>query len=314
MNQVVGRFAPTPSGFVHVGNVFCFLLAWLSAKKQGGRIVLRMEDLDIQRTSPQLALETMDDLNWLGLTWDEGPALCNNTGPYYQSQRSLIYDVFFTEHLQKGNIYPCFCSRTDVKLASAPHTSDGRMIYPGTCRTLDEIQRTKLSQTKKPAWRIKVPQKSIRFDDFLQGEYCQDLTTECGDFPVRRADGIYCYHMAVVIDDALMGVNEVVRARDLLSSTPQQIFLYELLGFPVPKFIHIPTVLDDKGNRLSKRDSSISLRELRMKYTQEEILGRLAKLANLQNEITPRSLNQLLDMFHWDSVGTEDIFLPPDLF
>ena len=312
MKPAVGRFAPTPSGFAHVGNLFCFLLAWLSAKQQGGDIVLRIEDLDTLRTSDALALETMDDLLWLGLTWDKGPAPEEAGGAYYQSRRTDIYDTYFQALEQKGLVYPCYCSRTDVKMASAPHLSDGRTVYPGTCRTLSPAQRS--AQTRIPAWRIQVPPQSICFTDGLQGLYSQNLETECGDFPIRRADGVYCYHFAVTVDDALMGVTEVVRAKDLLSSTPQQIYLYEALDFPVPKFIHIPTVLDANGNRLAKRDSSISLQDLRRCYTREQILGKLAFLAGLQPDDTPKSLEQLLDVFSWDRVPGDDIRIPEYFF
>jgi len=314
MSQVVGRFAPTPSGYAHVGNLFCFLLAWLSARKQGGRVILRMEDLDTLRTSREMALETVEDLLWLGLDWEEGPRPGDDALLYYQSLRSDIYDEYFQKLENKGYIYPCFCSRADVKNANAPHLSDGRVVYPGTCRTLSEARILELSRSRKPAWRVAVEDRTISFHDRLQGDYSQSLTAECGDFPLRRADGVYCYQLAVVVDDALMGVNEVVRASDLLSSTPQQIYLYELLGFPVPEFIHIPTVLDARGKRLAKRDSSISLHDLKYKYSREDILGRLAYMAGLQKDTTPRTLENLLDMFCWENVRKEDIFLPDDLF
>ena len=312
MKPAVGRFAPTPSGFAHVGNLFCYLLAWLSAKQQGGSIVLRIEDLDTQRTSDALALQTMDDLLWLGLRWDQGPAPGEAGGEFYQSRRTHVYDAYFQKLVQQGLIYPCYCSRTDVKMASAPHLSDGRTVYPGTCRTLTPAQRS--SQTRAPAWRIQVPQKNISFADGLQGIYTQNLQAECGDFPLRRADGVYCYHLAVTVDDALMGVTEVVRAKDLLSCTPQQIYLYEALGFPAPKFIHIPTVLDANGNRLAKRDSSISLQDLRKCYTREQIVGKLAYLADLQDTDTPQTLDNLLSVFSWDKVPAADIRMPAQLF
>lgn len=314
MDEVVGRFAPTPSGYAHIGNLFCFLLAWLSVKKQNGKIVLRMEDLDTQRTSVELANETMEDLRWLGLTWDYGPGLTHDSTQYFQSKRSSIYIGFFDQLKEKGFSYPCYCSRTDVKNANAPHLSDGRIVYPGTCKNLAPDQQVRLSRSRAPAWRLSVNDETISFVDRLQGTYSQNLLRECGDFPIRRADGVFCYQLAVIIDDALMGVNEVVRASDLLSSTPQQIYLYKLLDFPVPEFIHIPTVLDAQGKRLAKRDRSISLHDLKSKYTREEILGRLAYMANLQTDITPRTLDDLLDMFCWNKVRRDDICLPPDLF
>lgn len=314
MSEVIGRFAPTPSGYAHIGNLFCFLLAWLSSKKQHGKVVLRIEDLDTQRASPELANETIEDLRWLGLTWDCGPGLAQSGGQYYQSKRSAIYEKYFGKLMEMGVVYPCYCSRTDVKNANAPHLSDGRTVYPGTCRSLSSEQRQRLSALRAPAWRMSVKDETISFVDRLQGHYAQNMLRECGDFPIRRADGVFCYQLAVVIDDALMGVTEVVRSRDLLSSTPQQIHLYQALELPVPQYVHIPTILDSNGKRLAKRDGSMSIRALKGKYTKDEILGRLAFLAGLQQNTSPQSLDNLLDIFSWDAVPKQDICLPADLF
>lgn len=314
MTQAVGRFAPTPSGYAHIGNLFCYLLAWLSAKKQGGKIVLRIEDLDRQRTSDGLARETMEDLLWLGLDWDEGPRPGADPDLYYQSRRTRIYEGYFERLRRAGYIYPCFCSRTDVKNACAPHTSDGRTIYPGLCRGLSAEEAARRALERKPAWRMRVEDRTVRIHDRLQGEYAQSLAEECGDFPIRRADGTFCYQLAVVIDDALMGVNEVVRANDLLSSAPQQKYLCEVLGLPVPAYVHIPTVLDSGGDRLAKRERSVSLRDLKERYTPEELLGRLAFLAGLQSRAAPAALDSLLDRFSWDLVPRGDIRVPDGLF
>lgn len=311
MKEIVGRFAPTPSGYTHFGNLFCYLLSWLSAKQQGGKIVLRIEDLDTQRTSDALARSAMEDLTWLGLVWDKGPE-GGAPDEYYQSRRTPIYETYFEKLKEMGYIYPCYCSRTDVKLANAPHTSDGRTVYPGTCRSLTPSQRS--AQTRRPAWRLRVPEKTVAFEDGVQGLYSQELSTQCGDFPVRRADDVFCYQLAVVVDDGLMGVTEVVRARDLLSSTPQQIYLYSLLGMQAPQFYHIPTVLDANGNRLAKRDGSAGLMQMRGKYTREEILGKLAFLAGQQPAPTPCTLDSLVEKFSWKNVPKEDIRIPEDMF
>lgn len=310
MDKVIGRFAPTPSGYAHMGNLFCYFLAWLSAKSQGGQILLRIEDLDTQRTSPALAEETMEDLLWLGLTWDQGPRVGGEAGPYYQSQRTHIYQQALAALEEMGCVYPCFCSRSDVKNANAPHLSDGRTVYPGTCRKLTPEDQARLSALRAPAWRVAVEEETISFTDRLQGFYAQEMTTQCGDFPIRRADGVFCYQLAVVLDDALMGVTEVVRASDLLSSTPQQLYLYKKLQLPAPRFIHIPTVLDPEGNRLAKRSGSTSLRELKQRYSREEILGKLAYLAGLQPTPAPQTLEALLPLFSWDKVPKQDIRLP----
>ncbi len=311
MKQTVGRFAPTPSGYTHFGNLFCYLLAWLSAKQQGGRIVLRMEDLDTQRTSKAFAVAAMEDLKWLGLYWDEGPK-GNAPDSFYQSCRTQIYEACFEKLRQAGQIYPCYCSRNDVKLANAPHTSDGRTVYPGTCRSLTPQQQAE--QKRRPAWRLKVPEKEICFTDGVQGLYSQELSTGCGDFPVRRADDVFCYQLAVVLDDALMGITEVVRARDLLSSTPQQIYLYSLLGMQIPRFYHIPTLLDANANRLAKRDGSAGLAKLRGQCTPQQVLGKLAFLAGQQPTPAPRTLASLTEHFSWENVPRQDICVPDGLF
>ena len=223
-----GRYAPSPSGRMHLGNLMCCLLAWLSAKSKGGQVLLRIEDLDTQRCPRSYADAIVDDLAWLGLAAD-GP-----TPPVYQSDRSEIYQRYFDELSRRGLVYPCFCSRSQLHAASAPHRSDGQVIYAGTCRGLTPAEIAERSKTRAPAWRVQVPDEVIAFEDGHMGHYEENLARDCGDFFLRRADGVFAYQLAVVVDDALMGVDEVVRGSDLLSSTPRQLWLYRELGLTPP--------------------------------------------------------------------------------
>ena len=291
----VGRFAPTPSGRMHLGNVFSFLIAWLSVKSRGGHILLRMEDLDTQRTSGEFAQILRQDLSWLGLNWDdETPA---------QSQRSHVYDRYFEKLMDEGLLYPCFCTRSQLHSVNAPHLSDGTYVYPGTCRHLTE------TPNKPHSWRVKVPEKMWEFEDLLQGPYRQNLVTDCGDFVVRRADGVYVYQLAVTVDDGESGVTEVVRGVDLLSSAPRQMYLQDLFGFPHPAYGHVPLLLAPDGRRLSKRDKDLDLGELRKYLSPEQLLGSLAHTAGLLESYEPISARELAADFSWERLKKEDIYL-----
>ena len=301
---LVGRFAPTPSGRMHLGNVFAALLAWLSVRSRGGEMVLRMEDLDTQRTSPEFAQVLRGDLTWLGLTWDrETPA---------QSTRSQIYDACFQRLAEMGLLYPCYCSRSQLHSVNAPHLSDGTYIYPGTCRDLTQAQRESFS--KKPAWRLQVPDREYALEDRCCGSFRQNLSRECGDFLVRRADGVYMYQLAVVVDDGLSGVTEVVRGRDLLESAPRQMYLQELLGFTQPQYAHVPMLLSADGRRLSKRDKDLDLGQLRSRIKPEELIGRLAHAAGLLDRPETVSARELAQNFSWDCVKKGDVFVETDHF
>jgi len=304
---IKGRFAPSPSGRMHLGNVLCALLSWVSVKAKGGQIVLRIEDLDRDRCPRKYADVLEDDLRWLGLTYDEGGSMGGPHASYYQSERDAVYETCFEK--LRNQIYPCFCSRAALHAASAPHLSDGRIIYAGTCRDMTAEQIAEASKIRTPSWRIRVPERTITFTDHIQGIQSMDLAQECGDFIVRRADGVFAYQLAVVIDDALMGVNEVVRGRDLLTSTPQQIWLYEALGFPIPQFYHIPLITAPDGRRLSKRDKDLDLLVLREKYSAEELIGLLAFLCGQLPKQEPLSAQELAGIFDWNKVPREDIRL-----
>ena len=296
---VRGRFAPSPSGRMHLGNLWSALLAWLSARSQGGEMVLRLEDLDPDRCTRAWCDQVMRDLEWLGLTWDNEPV--------YQSERTAVYAQAFRALEQRRLIYPCYCTRAERLAASAPHRSDGQTIYDGRCSRLTEAEREALSQTRRPAWRVKVGQESIIFCDFLYGEYKEDLKTDCGDFILRRSDGVYAYQLAVVADDAAMGVTQVVRGSDLLSSTPRQIYLQRLLGLPEPEYGHVPLLLAADGRRLAKRDRDQELGELQSRHTAPELLGRLAHLAGLIPEPAPITAQQLIPLFSWEKLPRQDL-------
>lgn len=289
---MVGRFAPSPSGRMHLGNVFSALLAWLSVRAQNGTMLLRMEDLDPQRCRPEYAQTLKADLRWLGLDWD--------LETQWQSERSAVYARQFDRLQQMGLVYPCFCTRNELHAASAPHAGDGTVLYSGRCRSLTPEQVAQ--QTRKPAWRLKVPEENVAFLDGLQGDFSQNLARECGDFIIRRSDGVYAYQLAVVTDDALMGVTEVVRGNDLLSSTPRQLYLYKLFGFAPPKFYHVPLLVAPDGRRLSKRDGDLDTGALQRSYTPEQIIGTLAFSAGLLAKNQPISAKELASVFSWPQV------------
>ena len=298
-----GRFAPSPSGRMHLGNALSAMLAWLSAKQQGGEILLRIEDLDPARSKAEYAQGIMDDFRWLGLLWDRRAT--------DQSKRGEAYAAALRQLEQMYLIYSCYCSRDQLHAASAPHASDGRVIYAGTCRNLTPEQRAVM--TKKPSLRIRLPDREISFRDGLQGNVTMNLQREFGDIILRRADGVAAYQLAVVVDDGTEGVTEVVRGRDLLSSTPVQLFLYELLGLTPPRFYHVPMLLAPDGRRLSKRDRDLDFGYLRQHFSPEEIIGLLGHLAGLMERWEPVSARELACDFSWSRVKQSDIILDPRL-
>ena len=295
----VGRFAPTPSGRMHLGNVFAALIAWLSVRHDHGHMVLRMEDLDTQRTSAEFAQILREDLLWLGLDWDE------ETQP--QSQRSHIYESYFEKLEAIGLLYPCYCTRSQLHSVNAPHLSDGTYVYAGTCRNLSEDQKAAFGRA--PAWRVKVPDQEWTVSDKIQGIYTENLATHCGDFVVRRADGVYVYQLAVTVDDALAGVNQVVRGTDLLSSAPRQMYLQSLLGFSHPEYAHVPMLLAPDGRRLSKRDKDLDLGYLRSHTTPEHLIGVLAHAAGLLDAPIPISAAELAGYFSFEKIRGDAIYL-----
>ena len=283
---------------MHLGNVYTALLSWLSVRRQGGKWILRIEDLDPQRSKLEHARMIEDDLHWLGLEWDEGGLDDRGPdGPYRQSLRSSFYEAFLERLKATGYTYPCYCTRAEIMATQAPHQSDGRIIYAGTCRPARPapgVEASSLHSADVPgATRLWVPDRDIEFDDMVCGHCSFNLAREVGDFVLRRADGAWAYQLAVVVDDALMGVTEVLRGNDLLLSAAQQIYLYELLGFAPPRFAHVPLVRNEEGRRLSKRDASLSMAFLREHYSPEEVIGMAAFRAGLIPEEAPVKLHEL---------------------
>jgi glutamyl-tRNA synthetase len=281
---VVGRFAPSPTGRLHLGNVRSALLGWLQARAAGGRFLLRVEDLDPDRSRPEAVDFLFEDLAYLGLDWD-GPVM-------RQSERGAAYDAALAALTAKGLVYPCWCSRAEIaRAASAPHVGEEGPVYPGTCR---EGAAPKPGRT--PALRFRVPAGVVRFDDQVHGPVSQDVAADVGDFVVRRVDGVASYQLAVVVDDAAQGVTDVLRADDLLLSTPRQLLLDRALGLPEPRFAHVPLLLQPDGKRLAKREGSTTVAGLRAAgVSGEAIVGLLAKWSGLSDGAPVRAAELVRD-------------------
>lgn len=308
-----------------MGNIYAALISWLSAKKDGGAWLLRIEDLDKQRCKREWADRLMDDLLWLGLEWDEGPGKkslqdkkavrpagftdqnCAAAKSYYQSERDSIYQKYFRALEERGLVYDCFCRRADLLAASAPHASDGTPIYAGTCRKLSAADRERLLKERSPAKRIRLSDRESIFVDGHYGPQKCKLTRDAGDFIIRRADGNFSYQLAVTVDDALMGVTQVARGRDLLASTHQQLFLYEALGLAAPQFLHFPLLVDKEGRRLSKRDKDLDMGYLRTRFLPQEIIGKLVFLCGMSPAYKPMDLQEAAAIFVWNKLPQVDI-------
>lgn len=297
--KTIGRFAPSPSGRMHLGNVFSALMAWLSVRSVDGEMVLRIEDLDPERCRAEYAAQLKDDLRWLGLDWDREQMP--------QSLRTEAYREAFERLSAQELVYPCYCSRAELHAASAPHASDGNVIYPGTCRGLSREERA--AKTRAPAWRLTVPDGEITFRDGLRGNFRENLLRACGDFIIRRSDGVYAYQLAVVVDDAAAGVTQVVRGSDLLTSTPRQIYLQRLLGLATPEYYHVPLLTAPDGRRLSKRERDLDMGALRERLHPEELIGRIGWRAGLLDAPEGVSAAELAKHFSWQHVKKENIVI-----
>jgi len=306
MNKdIVGRFAPTPSGRLHLGNLLCCLLAYLSARSKGGRFLLRIEDVDIPRCPRRLADQCIEDLSWLGFSWDEPPL--------FQSERGEIYQQHFDRLRDLGLVYPCFCTRAQLHAAQAPNLGDHEPVYAGTCAQLTAQEAAEREKTRRPAMRLRVPDKDVSVLDGHYGAFTENLARDCGDYIIRRSDGLWGYQLAVVVDDALSGVTEIVRGRDILFSTPRQLELFDTFGYDRPAFYHIPLLTDHEGRRLAKRDKDLDLSALSQRFTPEQILGMLAFAAGVIPENRPSSLEELMRVFDWKNVKKDDLRLPETL-
>lgn len=300
-SRVRGRYAPSPTGALHLGNLRTALLAWLFARAAGGSFTLRIEDLDYPRIRPGAVASMIADLRWLGLDWDEGPVAGGRYGPYFQSQRIALYDAALARLVRARLVYPCYCTRAELALvASAPHAGDEGRPYPGTCRALSSVARQRRDREgRRSSWRFIVPDADILFRDELAGEISERVARTVGDFVVRRSDGVFAYQLAVVVDDALMGVTQVVRGVDLLESTARQLALYDALGFPRPDlYAHAPLLSDVSGARLSKRDAATGLAPLRQRGSgPQEVLGQLACSCGLVPTPAPIAAAELIAIF-----------------
>ena len=294
-----GRFAPTPSGPLHLGNAAAALLSWLQIRRAGGRFVLRIEDIDRPRARPQWAAQIIEDLRWLGIDWDEGPDIGGPHAPYRQSERSGLYADALQRLERAGRLYPCFCSRAELfAIAGAPHglAAEGP-AYPGTCRSLPDEERARRAARKPPSWRFALPDEPIRFCDGVAGPQCLS-PGHGGDFVVRRADGVFAYQLAVVVDDAAMRITDVLRGADLLDSTARQLSLFAAFEWPAPRYCHIPLILGPDGRRLAKRDRSAAIAGMRAAgAAPEEVVGCLAHLCGLRDRAEPAKPGDLVDAF-----------------
>lgn len=283
---VVGRLAPSPTGALHLGNARTFLLAWLSARSRGGTLLLRIEDIDGPRVKPESTAQAIEDLRWLGLDWDGEPVA--------QSARLERYRAAADRLVAQGCAYPCVCTRSEIEeAASAPHEAgDDGPVYPGTCRgRFADLAQARAATGREPALRFRVDVAAVPFDDDFAGAQQGRVR---GDFVVQKRDGGPAYQLAVVVDDAAQGVTEVLRADDLLPSTPRQLLLYDALGLPAPRFVHVPLVVGADGLRLAKRHGDTSLRAFRQAgVASERLVGHLAHLCGLRPRgaaCTPREL------------------------
>lgn len=298
-----GRFAPSPTGALHLGSALTALLAWLHARAAGGTFVMRVEDLDGPRVVPGAEAGQLDDLRWLGLDWDEGPDVGGPHAPYRQSGRADHYVAALDALAARGLLYRCDCSRAEIaRIASAPHAGDEGPRYPGTCRPHGMRDR---AFKRPPALRLAVPPGEVVVEDAIQGTVRQDVAAEVGDVVLRRGDGVFAYQLAVVVDDLAMGVTHFVRGADLLTSTPRQALLARLLGGAAPRTAHGPLLLAADGTRLAKRAHGVALRDHRAAGTDPgDVVAALATLLGLPPARHPRELVGVFDPARLRGVAT----------
>lgn len=327
---VTGRLAPSPTGRMHLGNAYAALAAWLGVRATGGRVLLRIEDIDAPRVVKDADRWIMDDLAWLGLDWDGEPV--------YQSQRLDAYEEALRRLREQGLVYPCFCSRADIRAASAPNEGDGFLIYPGTCRRLPAAEReSRVARGDRHSWRLAVPDgvpadasdcasshvddaaraahassaaglpRVVCFADRVFGPQRFDLPRQLGDVVVRRSDGLFAYQLAVSVDDMAMGVTQIVRGRDLLRSTAIQLYVRRCLGSAdMPEFAHLPLIDAADGRRMAKRLNSLDLGTMRERGDDPRaVVGYCAWLLRLVDEPRPMTPQELLPLFSWDAVAAD---------
>lgn len=322
--RVRGRFAPSPTGPLHLGNARTALLAWLHARSEGGSFILRIEDLDPDRSRPEAARSIVDDLHWLGIDWDEGPGVGGAFGPYTQSERTERYREVLARLARKGRVYPCHCTRAEVRqAASAPHGPQPTVYkYPGTCRPKTPGEWERLAQAgpvfsgegRQPSYRFAVSAETIAFADGFAGDQRSNLAESIGDFVVWRSDGVAAYHLAVAVDDAAQEITHVVRGDDLLATTPCQIAVLRALELPVPKYLHVPLMMDESGRRLAKRQGDLTLSALRAAgVSPEAVAGFLAWTCGLLPAPVKARPQELVPGFSLDKVERRPAVLTREL-
>lgn len=311
-----GRFAPSPTGRMHLGNAFAGLLCWLGARSEGGELVLRVEDIDPQRSKPEFYGLLAEDFRWLGLDWDEGPDTGGPRAPYTQQERLPLYDEALRRLVARDAVYPCYCTRKELNKAAteAVRRNAGRG-YPGLCRNLTQAERdAREAAGRNAALRCRFPDAVVAFEDLCLGRVRLDTRELGGDFPVRRTDGVHAYQLAVVVDDIHMGITQVVRGADILDSTPRQILLFELLGAEPPQFAHVPLLVDTQGKKLSKRHQSLELAALRERgVSPRAVVGYLAHLAGLLDAPRAARPEEFLRGFRFQDVPREAVTIPDDV-
>ena len=300
---IVGRLAPSPTGQLHLGHAWAFLLAWWHARSRGGRVVLRLEDLDVERAKPGMLEATLDDLRWLGLDWDGEPLV--------QSRGVAEIDAAAQSLLARGLAYPCVCTRKEIQAAqSAPHPDEQNIIYPGTCRgKYPTVEAAERASGRAAALRFRVPEMIVRIEDGIQGVREYDARNALGDFPISRSLGLPAYQLAVVVDDERQGVTEVVRGADLLESCARQWLLQEALGYRHPRWWHVPLITDESGRRLAKRSDDVSLARLRAAGAEpRQIVAWVARAAGM-DAYRPVDAREMLDRFEIKKLPRTDVRL-----
>lgn len=313
---LVGRLAPSPTGAQHIGNARTYLLAWLSIRSRGGRLILRMEDIDSPRIKPGAAAQALDDLHWLGLDWDEGPDCGGPHAPYEQTGRFVHYQAALSQLQAAEKVYPCTCSRTDVSAAaSAPHFGQEGPIYPGTCAYRSASDAQQLARDGQPfCWRYRASSQMRKINDLVAGEKSCAVREQLGDFVVAKNDGLPAYQLAVVVDDHAMGVTEVMRGDDLLPSAFRQLELYDFFGWTPPTFAHLPLVVGEDGRRLAKRHGDTRLALLReLGVSSERLVGLLAWSAGLLSSPLPTHPTALLAHFSLDQAPSQPFVFTPEM-
>ncbi len=301
-----GRLAPSPTGAQHIGNARTFLIAWLALRQAGGRVLLRIEDIDSPRTKPGAAQQAVEDLRWLGLDWDQEPV--------WQTDRLALYENALARLREAELVYPCTCTRSDVeRAASAPHAEHAGPAYPGTCAGRRAADATNLD-ARTFSWRFRLPATTPAFDDQFLGRVMVDLHHDEGDFVVWKSADAPAYQLAVVADDALGGISEVVRGDDLVPSTPRQLLLYDALGWTPPRFAHVPLVVGPDGRRLAKRHGDTRLATLRQQGMKaESLIGLLAWSCGWIPEMRPASASELIPLFRWETIPRHPLVFTSEL-